>query len=266
MSPEATSVSFGIALLAGLLSFLSPCVLPMIPAYLMIVSGTSLAELKGDGEPAPTGLRRRVMLSSLAFVSGFTLIFVLLGASATLAGRFVADLRLDFLGLPIGILQIAGILIAVMGLHVAGWLPIQALNRIWQIDVRPSTVNVPGAFAVGASFAFGWSPCIGPILGTILTLAAGQDTVARGVGLLSAYSAGLAIPFLLSGWSAELLLSLMARMRRHLHKLEIASGLLLIAIGVAMATGWWAHLNDAANASLSGLTDWLLDVEDRLIR
>jgi cytochrome c-type biogenesis protein len=258
----------GIALLAGLLSFLSPCVLPMIPAYLMVVSGASLAELKGEGEAAPEagGLRRRVMINSLAFVAGFTLVFILLGASATFAGRFLSNLRVDFFGLPIGIQQIAGVVIVLMGLHVAGWLPIKALYRVWQIDIAPRSVSFWGALVVGAGFAFGWSPCIGPILGTILALAAEQETVLRGVELLSAYSAGLAIPFLVSSWSAELLLGLMARMRRHFHKLEIASGLLLIAIGLAITTGYWAQLNDVASSGLSGVTEWVLDVEDQLVK
>ena len=265
MEPAVPSISIGIAIAAGLLSFLPPCVLPMIPAYLMVVSGASLAELKGEVESESGGLRRRVMLSSLAFVAGFTLVFVLLGASATFAGQLLSNLRVDFFGLPIGIQQIAGVVIILMGLHVAGWLPITALYRVWQIEIAPRSVGLWGAFAVGAGFAFGWSPCIGPILGTILALAAEQETVLRGVELLGAYSAGLAIPFLVSGWSAELLLGLMARMRRHFHKLEIASGLLLIAIGVAIATGYWAQLNDVASSGLSGVTDWVLDVEDRLV-
>jgi len=265
VDPMTTNITLGIAAAAGLLSFLSPCVLPMIPAYLTVVSGASLAELKGDGEGVASGLRRRVMLNSLAFVGGFTLVFILLGASATFAGRFLSDLRVDFFGLPIGIHQIAGLLIVLMGLHVAGWLPIKALYRIWQIDVQPTSVGLVGAFVVGAGFAFGWSPCIGPILGTILTLAAGQETVLQGIGLLTAYSTGLAIPFLISSWSAELLLGLMGRMKSHFHRLEIASGLLLLGIGFAIMSGYWAQLNDAANSAFSGLTELVLDAEERLL-
>ena len=258
-------MSIGLAAVGGLISFLSPCVLPMIPAYLTVVSGASLAELKQVGEDeAVPGLRRRVMLNSLSFVLGFTLVFVALGATATFAGQFLSGLRGNFFGLPIGIAQVAGLLIIVMGLHVAGWLPIQALYRIWQVDVKTTSVSLVGAFAVGAGFAFGWSPCIGPILGTILTLAAGQQTVGQGVVLLFAYSLGLAVPFLLSSWSAELLLGVMGRMRQHFHKLEIASGVMLIAIGVLITTGYWAQLTNAANSSFYGLTDLVLDAEEAL--
>lgn len=260
---DPASLSFGIAALAGLLSFLSPCVLPLMPAYLTVISGASLSELQEGPE---SQLRRRVMANSGAFVCGFSAIFIALGATATFAGQFLSGLRVDLFGLPIGLAQIGGVLVIAMGLHVGGWLPIRALYRVWNVDVDAKRISLAGAFLVGAGFAFGWSPCIGPILGSILTLAAGSDTVFEGVSLLTAYSAGLAIPFLVSGWSMGFLLRLAGRVRAHAKTLERVSGGLLVLIGVLMLTGDWAWLSQASTASFDGITDWVLDTEERLIR
>jgi len=248
---------------AGLLSFLSPCVLPLVPAYLMVISGASVKELQAG---LSASVRRRVLLNAVAFVFGFSCVFIALGATATFAGQLLGDLRFEVLGLPIGLAQIGGVVIVIMGLHVAGWLPIRALYRVWNLDVPAGNVTFLGSFAVGAGFAFGWSPCIGPILGSILTLAASSETISTGITLLVAYSAGLAIPFLLSGWSVELLLRLAARVRVHFRSLEVVTGIVLVTVGLLVTTGYWAALNDAALATFTGLTDRVLELEDALPR
>lgn len=256
-------VSYGLAIVAGLLSFLSPCVLPLMPAYLTIISGASLPELQASGS---TPLRRRVMTHAFAFVIGFSVLFIALGATATAAGQFLSGLRFEAFGLPIGILQLGGVVVIVMGLHIGGWLPISALYRVWNVDVVNKQVGMLGAFLVGAGFAFGWSPCIGPILGSILTLAASQETLATGIGLLAAYSLGLAVPFLASAWSVGLLLRATGRLRDFARPLEIFSGALLILVGVLMLSGHWSVLNQSAAELFSGVTDWVLDAEEALVQ
>jgi cytochrome c-type biogenesis protein len=140
------------------------------------------------------------------------------------------------------------------------------LYRVWNLDVPTRNVTFLGSFVVGTGFAFGWSPCVGPILGSILTLAASSETISSGITLLVAYSAGLAIPFLLSGWSVELLLRLAARVKGHSRALEVTSGIVLVAVGLLVTTGYWAALNDAALGAFAGLTDWVLEFEEALTR
>ncbi len=264
MTDPTAGLTFGIAAAAGLLSFLSPCVLPLMPAYLTVISGASLDELREGREHSQ--LRRRVMKNAGAFVAGFSAVFIALGATATFAGRFFGALRVEAFGLPFGFAQLGGILVIAMGLHVGGWLPIRALYRVWNLDVNDRQVGLAGAFLVGAGFAFGWSPCIGPILGSILTLAAGSDTVLEGVTLLTAYSAGLALPFLASGWSMTFLLRVAERVRAHARLLERASGAFLIGIGVLMLSGDWIWISQAATGSFDGITDWVIETEESLLR
>ncbi len=260
---DATTISWAVAMSAGLLSFLSPCVLPLVPAYLTLISGASLKELQAGPSAS---VRRRVLLNAVAFVVGFSCVFIVLGATATFAGQLLGDLRFEVLGLPIGLAQIGGVVIVIMGLHVAGWLPIRALYRVWNLDVPTHNVNFLGSFVVGAGFAFGWSPCIGPILGSILTLAASSETISSGITLLVAYSAGLAIPFLVSGWSVEFLLRLAAQVKVHFRALEVTSGIVLIAVGILVTTGYWVALNEAALELFTGLTDRVLEFEEALLR
>lgn len=237
---EASS-SLVTAFAAGLLSVLSPCVLPLLPAYLSLVSGISVEELRSQG--SERDVRRRVMTASLAFVLGFSAVFVVLGASATLLGRMLRTFRLELFGTEIGFAQIAGVLIIAMGLHLAGVIQIPLLYREKRFEGPNRPAGPIGAALVGAAFAFGWTPCVGPILGGILTLAGARDTVLQGMGMLMVYSAGLAVPFLLAAWSVERFLSTLRRLREHFRTVEIVSGVLLVVVGLLVVTDQLSRLN-----------------------
>jgi len=209
------------AFLAGLLSFLSPCVLPLVPGYVSLISGASVEELQAPQRR----MLRTVMLHSLTFVLGFSVVFIALGAVATGVGQIVNQYH-SLLS------KIAGVIVIIFGLHLTGILKIKALYADKRLhDVKGSSSAV-GSFAVGFAFAFGWTPCIGPILATILVLAGAQETVWKGVILLAVYSLGLAVPFLLTSLGVDRFLAFYGRFRRHLHTVEVLSGVLLIAIGV----------------------------------
>jgi cytochrome c-type biogenesis protein len=229
------NVSLFAAFVAGILSFISPCVLPLIPGYLSYISGVSLDEMRGTSGGAAVAVvigadvKRRVLATSLFFILGFSLVFISLGASATFLGQFLMS-RLQLLG------QIAGVVIIIFGLHTMGVLRIGWLysEKRFQTSNRP--VGFIGAMLVGIAFAFGWTPCIGPILAGILTIAAGEETVGAGIRLLSVYSAGLAIPFLLAAVAINRFFSAFAKIRRHYHKIELVSGSLLVVIGLLIFT------------------------------
>jgi cytochrome c-type biogenesis protein len=232
--------------------------MPLMPAYLSLISGLSVEELR-DGEGGPA-LRRRVLLGCAGFVAGFSTVFVLLGASATVVGRVLQTWRLDVLGLEISAVQVAGVVIIAMGLHLTGWLPIPWLYRDTRMQTG-SPRSFVGTYLVGAAFAFGWSPCVGPILGGILTLAGSRDTVYEGMALLAVYSLGLGIPFFLAGWSIEWFFRTLARMRHHFRRVEIVSGVLLIALGILVATNRLTMLNDYfgfLNGIVETAEGWLL--------
>jgi len=241
MGELGTVATWGAAFIAGLLSVFSPCVMPLMPAYLSLVSGVSIEELCEEANRA--GLRRRVLTACAGFVVGFSAIFIALGASATYLGRVLRTWRIEIRGFEIGIAQVAGLLIIVMGLHMAGVMRIPGLYRDRRFHLHRVNHTFWGTALVGAAFAFGWSPCIGPILGGILTLAGGRDTVWQGIGLLSVYSAGLAVPFFLAGWSIEFFLHTFQRVRRHFRTFEVVSGCFLIAIGALIFTEQLARLN-----------------------
>jgi cytochrome c-type biogenesis protein len=225
MTPDVTILA---ALLAGLVSFLSPCVLPLVPPYLVYLAGTSLERLTDD-DPE-TGSMRDIVFAAFLFVCGFSTVFVMLGASATLLGSIV---RVYSAELAI----VAGVVIIVMGLHFLGIAPIALLHRQKRMEIaRP--VGLWGAYVMGLAFAFGWTPCIGPILATILAVAASEQTVAKGAGLLAVYSAGLGIPFLLAAVAIEPFAALLVRFRRHLVHVERAMGGLLVLTGIAFLTGF----------------------------
>jgi len=225
MTSDVTLVA---ALLAGLVSFLSPCVLPLVPPYLVYLAGSSLERL-ADAEPEPR-LRRETVLAALLFVCGFSTVFVALGASASVIGAVIRAYSAE-------LSIVAGIAIIVMGLHFLGVLRIGVLLREKRMEMA-KPVGLWGAYAMGLAFAFGWTPCIGPILAAILAVAAAEQTVARGAGLLAVYSLGLGIPFMLAAFAVEPFAQFLTRFRPHLAKVERVMGGLLVLTGVAFLTGF----------------------------
>ena len=232
------NVSLLAAFGAGLLSFISPCVLPLIPGYLSYISGLSLDEMRGTaivtggGTVAvarPVGARRQVVLSSLAFIVGFSLVFIALGAAASALGQFLAQRQALFN-------RIAGAVIILFGLHTMGVLRIEWLYQEKRVHTSRKPAGFLGAAVVGIAFAFGWTPCIGPILAGILALAGSQETVGQGVRLLAVYSMGLGVPFLATALMIDRFFSAMGRIRKHYHTIEVVSGVLLVAIGVLIFT------------------------------
>jgi cytochrome c-type biogenesis protein len=220
MSSYSPVAAFG----AGLLSFLSPCVLPLVPGYVSLISGSSVDELQSRQKAT-----RSVMLHSLAFIVGFSIVFVIAGAAATTIGQLTSIYR-------VWLTRIAGAIIIVFGLHLIGLLKIKALYMDKRMHDVKGSASPWGAFVIGFAFAFGWTPCIGPILAGILALAAAEDTVAKGMVLLAIYSLGLAVPFLLTSLGIERFLKFYGRFRRHLHTVEVVSGVLLVYIGLLIFT------------------------------
>ncbi len=237
----AAEISYLAAAGGGLISFLSPCVLPLVPAYLCFVAGTSLDKLTEPAEVDPA-LARRVALMALVFVLGFTTVFVLLGASASAINRLVMD-HLDILG------RIAGVAIVIFGLHFMGVFKVSFLYREARFHMAASPAGWLGAYLVGVAFAFGWTPCVGPILATILALAAADDSLGFGVSLLAVYSLGLGIPFVAAALGVKPFMRFMRGFRGHLRKVEIAAGGMLVATGVLIFFN-----------SLQVLSYWLLEV------
>jgi len=227
------------AFFAGLISFLSPCVLPLVPGYLSMISGAGLEELKAP----QSRLMRRVMVNSVAFILGFSVVFIALGAAATEIGQVLGVYKHT-------LARIAGIVIILFGLHLTGIFKIKALYTDARLHSVKGSSTPLGAFVIGFAFAFGWTPCLGPVLSGILALAAEQNTLAKGVTLLAVYSSGLAVPFLLTSLGIERFLKFYSRFRSHMHALEVASGVLLIALGILLLIGkftlisnWFSFLN-----------------------
>ena len=223
----AIDVTHGGALAAGLVSFLSPCVLPLVPPYLCYMAGVSLDQLTGKAEERVA--RRTVMLSALAFVLGFSTVFVTLGATASALGQLVRT-HIEALSL------IGGVVIIVMGLHFLGVFRIGFLLRQVRVE-RTHPAGPVGSYLMGLAFAFGWTPCIGPVLGTILAVAGTEQTVGRGAGLLAAYSLGLGIPFLAAGFFAAPFMHFLGHFRAYLGTVEKVMGGLLVVTGVLFITG-----------------------------
>ena len=231
-------VTFLAALIAGLVSFLSPCVLPLVPPYLVFLAGTSLERL-ADQEPEPR-VKRETVLAAVLFVAGFSTVFVALGASASVVGSLIRA----YSG-PLAI--VAGVIIIIMGLHFLGLTPIAWLHRQKRLEVS-KPVGLWGAYVIGLAFAFGWTPCIGPILAAILAVAASEQTVAKGASLLAVYSLGLGIPFVVAAFAIEPFAAFLARFKNYLHRVEQAMGALLVLTGIAFLTG-----------SLNQMSVWLLE-------
>jgi cytochrome c-type biogenesis protein len=231
-------VSIPAALIAGLVSFLSPCVLPLVPPYLIYLTGATIEHVAADETEGVS--KRAVMISALMFVLGFSTVFVALGASASLIGSLIRAYSAE---LSIA----AGIIIILMGLHFLGFTRIGLLMREGRLAMA-KPVGLWGAYAMGLAFAFGWTPCIGPILAAILSVAAAEATVTKGALLLAVYSAGLGIPFLLAALMVEQFSSVFARMKRHLVNVERAMGVLMVLTGIGFLTG-----------AVTNVSIWLLE-------
>src|SRR5436309_5766385 len=229
------------AFAAGLISFLSPCVLPLVPGYISIISGFTLDQLKDQQKQA--SLTRMVLVNSVMFIAGFSLTFMALGASATWLGQVLAA-RMRLLS------QIAGLGIIVFGVHLLGIVKINFLYRDKRFHNIEKPRGVVGALVLGLAFAFGWTPCIGPILAGILTMASTKETVGAGVAMLAVYSMGLGIPFVMTSLGLNKFLAFYSRFKRHFHAVEMVSGALVIAVGVLILTNnlsrlaaWFTFLN-----------------------
>jgi cytochrome c-type biogenesis protein len=230
-----TSIGLSIvtAFFAGLISFLSPCVLPLVPGYLSIISGISLDQLKDN---ADASLKRSVLFSSIMFILGFSITFIAEGATATALGKAILT------RMPI-LLRIAGVVIIVFGLHLLGVFRLNFLYQDKRIHSVQPKRGALGALVLGLVFALGWSPCIGPILGGILALASQQNTVWQGVFLLAVYSLGLGVPFLLTSLGLNQFLSFYSRFKKHFNTLEKVSGVLVLVIGLLIVTGSMSMMN-----------------------
>ena len=229
------NVSLTTAFLAGVASFLSPCVLPLVPGYISIISGSSVEELKAAGRSE--GLLGRLLFHSVLFIIGFSLVFISLGASATWLGVALRS-RLPLL------LRAGGVLVILFGLHMTGILPISLLYRDARIHTAAERKSSAiGSFLMGFAFAFGWTPCIGPILAAILVIASTKQSIGQGVLLLGVYSLGLAVPFLLTSIGLSQFLAFYRGFRKHLHTVEVVSGVVLIIIGGLLVTNQFTRLS-----------------------
>ncbi len=237
---ELTQITYFGALVAGLLSFASPCVLPLIPAYISFLGGASLDQLTAEAG-IDNALARRVFISAIAFVLGFSTVFIIFGATATALSGLVAQNAI-LLG------RIAGVVIVIFGLHYMGAFRIGFINFEKRFHLENKPAGLIGSFILGLAFAFGWTPCVGPILASVLMVAASGDSALYGTSLLTVYAAGLGIPFLIAAFAVKPFMTFMRKFRHHMGKIEITIGVLLIATGVAIFTG---DLVEVAN--------WLLE-------
>jgi cytochrome c-type biogenesis protein len=246
----AIDVTLGGAAVAGLLSFVSPCVLPLVPPYLCFLAGVTLDELTGTEKIESP--RLRVVGTAIAFVAGFSLVFVSLGASASIFGQFLTQLlsyRVDVFGLQVNLLPlITGLVIVGVGLHFLGVYQLAFLNREARLHVKRRPAGPLGAFFVGIAFAFGWTPCIGPVLGTILLVAGTENTAAQGATLLGAYSVGMGLPFIAAALFAGPFMDLMKHFRRYMLTVEKTMGALLVLTGILFISG-----------QMTALSFWLLE-------
>lgn len=241
---EGADVGIFIAFLAGLLSFLSPCVLPLIPSYVSFLTGMSLDELSDGGAG-----KRTALVHSLLFVFGFSLVFVILGAGATQLGRMLNVYQ-------VWLARIGGVIIIVFGLYLLGVLKFAVLGRDTRLQINNKPVGYVGSVLVGVAFSAGWAPCIGPILGSILTLAATRGQVGEGMTLLGSYSMGLAVPFVVAALAIDRFIGWFRRFKKYVVWVERVAGLLLIGLGLLLVTGYFTILATL----LQGLTpDFLLE-------
>lgn len=244
-------LSYLVALAGGALSFVSPCVLPLVPAYLCFLTGASLADLAAPDGSAGSDGRARVnpLPRAFAFVLGFTTVFVALGAGASVLSQMLRSHLATFS-------LIAGAAVILLGLHFMGLFRLRLLDREARFHVERKPMGPLGAYGVGLAFAFGWTPCIGPILGTILAVAATREGYGEGVALLAIYSLGLGIPFLLAAYGVGAFTRFLVRFRRHMRAVEIGVGLLLIVTGIAIMTG----VLQSAGTALFDWFPWLQQI------
>ncbi len=227
------TVSYSAAFFFGLLSFLSPCVLPLIPAYFSFITGLSLDELLSGNV---SGIRGKVFFSTLSFVCGFSLLFIILGASATYLGNIIAQYK-EYIRI------IGGVIIIILGIHLMGVLRIRRLDAEKRIHLERKPLHFLGAFVVGMAFGAGWSPCIGPLLGSILVIASSKETIQQGILLLGIYAAGLALPFILISLFINFMLEFLHRASRFLKYANRASGALLIIVGILLITNSFTFIS-----------------------
>ena len=240
---QAANITYISAFVAGLLSFLSPCVLPLIPSYITYITGLSFADLQAEH---PTHkIRQQTMLHSLAFILGFTAVFILLGASATLLGGFLFQYQ-DI------VRKVGGVLIIIFGIHVTGLFNLGILLGEKRLSIHRKPAGYLGTFFVGIAFAAGWTPCIGPILSSILMIAATERTIYKGITLLLSYSMGLAIPFFLSAVALHQFLVFFNRFKKYIRIFEIVTGVFLIIIGVLIFTDYFTKLTRFTNILFGG--------------
>ncbi|HJU85765.1 MAG TPA: cytochrome c biogenesis protein CcdA [Gemmatimonadota bacterium] len=228
-------LSLAVAFGAGVVSFLSPCVLPLFPSYLSFITGLTFDELSAPGTDARPRVRRLTILHSLLFILGFMLVFVALGASATALGQFLRSNQ-------VWIRRVAGLVIVLFGLHITGLLNFAFLRRERRVHLQERPEGMLGSVVVGVAFGAGWTPCIGPILGAILTMAGSSGELRTGVGLLVVYGLGLGLPFFVAALGFNAFLTAFRRVRTWLRPIEIASGLVLVAVGLLIFTNYFAVL------------------------
>jgi cytochrome c-type biogenesis protein len=240
---HSQEVTYFGAFIAGLLSFLSPCVLPLIPSYITYITGLSFADLQSE-HPSHK-VRQTSMLHSLAFILGFTVVFVLLGASATYVG--------SFLNQHAGFLRKAGgILIVLLGIHVTGLIPITMLLGEKRVTLHRKPAGYIGTFLVGLAFAAGWTPCIGPILAAILMVAATEENVSHGIILLLLYSLGLGIPFFISSLAMHQFIVAFQRFKKYIRVFEICTGMFLMFVGIMIYFNWLSRLSGVFTSLFGG--------------
>ncbi|MDD2366130.1 MAG: cytochrome c biogenesis protein CcdA [Desulfuromonadaceae bacterium] len=240
-TPEVTYIG---AFIAGLLSFLSPCVLPLIPSYVMYITGISYSDLHAEN-PSHI-IRQKTIVHSLSFILGFTSVFVLLGASATYIGSFLHQHSTV-------IRKVGGVILVLMGVHVTGIFPIRFLLGEKRVQIRHKPAGYVGSFLVGIAFAAGWTPCIGPILAAILAVAATEERVYQGIMLLLVYSVGLGLPFFLSALAMDRFLALFNRFKKYIHICEIITGILLVIVGILIYSNWLSRLSAYATIFYEGI-------------
>lgn len=243
-------------MLAGLISFLSPCVLPLVPPYLCYLGGVTFDELAQSEDRITPQVHRRIILASIFFILGFTTIFVSLGASASAFGQILQ-------GNKIILTQIAGAVIIVFGLQFLGLFRFGFLQRDTRFQSSSNNVGIIGAYIMGLAFAFGWTPCIGPILAPVMSVAASSEDLTRGITMLLAYSLGLGIPFLLAAMAVRPFLRFLKRFQKHLGLMEKISGILLIVVGLLFINAtldWWGSW-----ISINGFSTWLIEHFDFLL-